>query len=57
MEIQYNPFFSQSYGNKIWTADHGVNLRIQSEYRKLRTAIISIFGHFLRSEIQTRIKT
>ena len=28
---------------------HSVNLRIQSEYRKIRTRNISVFGHFSRS--------
>ena len=28
---------------------YGVNLRIQSEYRKIRTRNSSVFGHFSRS--------
>ena len=28
----------------------GVNLRIQSEYRKIQTRENSVFGHFSRSE-------
>ena len=29
---------------------YGVNLRIQSEYRKIRTRKNSVFGHFLCSD-------
>ena len=29
---------------------YGVNLRIQSEYRKIRTRNNSVFGHFSRSK-------
>ena len=29
---------------------YGVNLCIQSEYRKIRTRKNSVFGHFLRSD-------
>ena len=32
---------------------YGVNLRIQSEYRKIRTRKNSVFGHFSRSEPST----
>ena len=32
------------------TEIYGVNLRIQSEYRKIRTRKNSVFGHFSRSE-------
>ena len=31
------------------TEVYGVNLRIQSEYRKIRTRKNSVFGHFSRS--------
>ena len=30
---------------------YGVNLRIQSEYRKIQTRNNSVFGHFLRSDV------
>ena len=33
---------------------YGVNLRIQSEYRKIRTRKNSVFGHFSRSGIFAR---
>ena len=33
------------------TEIYGVNLCIQSEYRKIRTRKISVFGHFSHSEI------
>ena len=32
---------------------YGVNIRIQSEYRKIRTRKNSVFGHFSRSEPST----
>ena len=32
------------------TEIYGVNFRIQSEYRKIRTRKNSVFGHFSRSE-------
>ena len=38
------------------TEIYGVNLRIQSEYRKIGTRNNSVFGHFLRSEIDSRCK-
>ena len=34
----------------------GVNLRIQSEYRKLRTRNNFVFGHFPRSAFHNRFK-
>ena len=44
----YGPYFSVLGLNvKIY----GVNLRIQSEYRKIRTRNNSVFGHFPRSVI------
>ena len=39
----YFPVFGQN------TDIYGVNLRIQSEYRKIRTRNNSVFGHFSRS--------
>ena len=33
---------------------YGVNLRIQSEYRKIRTRKTSVFGHFSRSVMKSR---
>ena len=41
------------------STEHGVNLRIQSEYGKIRTRKNSVFGHFPYSEliiINNRIK-
>ena len=35
-----------------WTRIYSVNLRIQSEYRKIRTRKKSVSGHFLRSVIR-----
>ena len=34
---------------RLTTEIYGVNIRIQSEYRKIRTRKNSIFGHFTRS--------
>ena len=38
------------------TEIYGVNLRIQSEYRKIRTKKNSVFGHFSRSEVLLEVK-
>ena len=35
---------------------YGVNLRIQSEYRKIRTRKNSVSGHFSRSDIASYIE-
>ena len=35
---------------RIFLYSDSVNLRIQSEYRKIRTRNNSVFGHFSRSE-------
>ena len=40
------PYFSASGLN---TEIYGVNLRVHSEYRKIRTKKDSVFGHFSRS--------
>ena len=45
------PYFSVFGLN---TQIYGVNLPIQSEYRKIRTRNNSIFGHFTRSESFSR---
>ena len=44
--------FSGLYFSEFWlnTEIYGVNLRIKSEYRKIRTRKNSVFGHFSRSE-------
>ena len=34
---------------------YGVNLRIQSEYRKILTRKNTVFGHFLRSETKAYV--
>ena len=36
---------------KYWISQHEVNLRIQSEYRKIRIRNNSVFGHFSRSVV------
>ena len=38
------------------TEMYGVNLRIQSEYRKIGTRINSVFGHFSRSVTDSKGK-
>ena len=38
-----------------WTEIYPVNLRIQSEYRKIQTRKNSVFGHFPRSEYSLKI--
>ena len=42
--VPYFPVFGLN------TEIYGVNLRIQSEYRKMQTRKNSVFGHFSRSE-------
>ena len=39
---------------RLNTEIYGVNFRIQSEYRKIRTRKNSIFGHFSRSVTEAR---
>ena len=46
--VQIRSFFWSVF-SCIWTEIYGVNLRIQSEYRKIRTRKNSVFGHFSRS--------
>ena len=41
----------------IFQKNHSVNLRIQSEYRKIRTRKYSVLGHFSRSEHLVQFNT
>ena len=42
---------------KIESEIYPVNLRIQSEYGKIRTTKNSVFGHYSHSEIKNMIMT
>ena len=42
------PYFT-AFG--LNTEVNGVNIRIQSEYRKIRTRNNSVFGHFSRNDV------
>ena len=51
-KVSKNGVISGSYIPVLWLdmGIHKVNLRIQSEYRKIRTRNNFAFGHFSRSE-------
>ena len=49
--VIFGPYFPVFALN---TEIYSVNLRIQSEYRKIRTRNNSVFGHFSRSELMQR---